>query len=71
MNQNKVSIIMPNYNSDYIDESIDSVLNQSYQNWELLICDDGSTNSSLKTITEYLKKDSRIIFMKNQNQKGY
>ena len=61
---------MPNYNSDYIDESIDSVLNQSYQNWELLICDDGSTNSSLKTITEYLKKDSRIIFMKNQNQKG-
>lgn len=48
-NQYLVSIIMPCYNSArYIDEAVNSVLAQTHENWELLICDDGSTDNSRK-----------------------
>lgn len=57
-----VSIIMPCYNAEhYISQSIESVLAQTYQNWELLITDDGSIDHSLDVIKEYCKKDNRII----------
>lgn len=56
-----VSIIMPVHNSENtIAEAIDSVLAQTYQNWELLIVDDCSTDNSIAVINNYLKKDSRI-----------
>ena len=64
-----VSIIMPYYNTAaYIKESIQSVLNQTYTNWELLIVDDCSTDSTdevLETI-----KDSRIRYFKNDKNSG-
>ena len=60
-----ISIVMVNYNQeDYLKESIDSVIAQTYQNWELIIVDDGSTDASVEIIKSY--EDSRIrpIFLK-------
>ncbi|MDE6577699.1 MAG: glycosyltransferase [Muribaculaceae bacterium] len=66
-----VSIITPCYNSaSTIRETIDSVINQSYQNWELIIVDDCSTDDSRKIIEEYRKKDKRIRYFKTDNPSG-
>jgi len=56
-----VSIITPCYNSEkFLEECISSVLNQTYQNWELLIVDDNSSDNSSILINSYSKKDERI-----------
>ncbi|BED87988.1 glycosyl transferase [Pseudoalteromonas sp. MM1] len=69
MQEPLVSVIMPAYNAeDYISESIESVLTQSYKNWELLITDDRSTDTTQKIINEYAIKDHRIkLFINEQN----
>lgn len=65
-----VSIIMPAYNSaQYIDESIQSVLNQTYLNWELIIVDDCSSDDTDIVIQKYLV-DKRIIYLKNKQNSG-
>ena len=57
-----ISIILPIYNGEkYMRISIDSVLAQTYSNWELLIIDDGSTDHTAAIAQEYVSKDSRII----------
>lgn len=60
---------MPAYNAEiYIAESIESVLNQNYQNFELLVCDDGSTDRTLEIIKSYERKDPRIkVFCMREN----
>ena len=64
-----VSIIMPNYNaSKYIDASIQSVLNQTYKNFELIIVDDVSTDNSVELIKKY--KDKRIKLFINEKNSG-
>lgn len=56
-----VSVIMPVYNAEkYIAFAIDSVLAQSYSNWELLIVDDCSTDLSVSLVSNYVKKDDRV-----------
>ncbi len=56
-----VSVIMPSYNSaSFISNSIESILNQTYLNWELLITDDCSKDNTFEILNEYNKKDSRI-----------
>mgnify|MGYP003290015543 CR=1 FL=1 len=61
-----VSIVLPIYNGEkYMRQSIDSILSQTYQNWELLIVDDGSTDQTANIALEYTKKDSRIHYHKN------
>lgn len=68
MEYDLVSIIMPSYNSTYISESIDSILAQSYENWELLITDDCSTDNTRDIVAEYAAKDPRIkLFKLKQN----
>lgn len=70
MNENQplVSVIMPVYNCEkYLSESIESVISQSYQNWELLIVDDGSKDKSVPIIQSYVEKDSRIRLFKNES----
>ncbi len=59
-----VSIITPNYNaSQFIAETIHSVQHQTYNNWELIIVDDCSTDNSVTIIKEFQKKDARIILI--------
>ena len=61
-----VSIVLPVYNGEkYLRESIDSVLSQTYQNWELIIVDDCSTDSTQSIVSEYVKKDDRIRYYRN------
>lgn len=64
----KVSIIMPVYNCiRFLADSIDSVLSQTYTDFELIIIDDGSKDNSRKIIEEYALKDQRIKAFYNQN----
>ena len=64
-----VSVIMPSYNTgEYIAASIESVLAQTYPNWELLIVDDCSTDSTIEVIRRY--QDPRIILLKNKTNSG-
>jgi len=57
----KISIITASYNyAQYIEEAINSVINQSYSDWELIIVDDGSSDNSLEIIKSYCEKDERI-----------
>ena len=66
----KVSIVMPSYNtSEYIAQSIQSVLNQTYRNWELIIVDDCSTDDTDEAVNPFLS-DSRIRFFKNEKNSG-
>ena len=59
-----VSVIMPVYNGEqFLKEAIDSVLNQTYKNIELIIVNDGSTDSTEKIILEYVEKDSRVKYL--------
>lgn len=63
-----VSVIIPAYNHEkYIGEAIESVLNQTYKNWELIIIDDGSVDNTSEKIEPYLK-DQRIFFYRQKNK---
>ena len=67
----KFTIIMPTYNdSESIIEALDSVVMQTYKNWELLISDDGSTDDTREIIQQYLKKkkEKRIKYYYHNNQ---
>ena len=66
-----VSIIMPCYNAEaYIEASIVSVVNQSYQKWELLIVDDNSTDMSSHIIKRFEQQDARIVSLHNHQNLG-
>lgn len=65
-----ISIVMPSYNTEkYISESINSVLAQTYTNWELIIVDDCSTDNTDEIIKPYLS-DERIKYLKNEKNSG-
>ena len=56
-----LSVVIPFYKyKNYLKECLDSILNQTYQNIEVIIIDDGSTDNSSKICDEYAKKDKRI-----------
>ncbi|WP_184544963.1 glycosyltransferase family 2 protein [Mucilaginibacter sp. FT3.2] len=68
MDQDLVSIIMPAYNAaEYIAASIESVLNQTYANWELLVIDDGSTDNTAAIVNQFKNADRRIKYLYQQN----
>jgi len=70
MNKPLVSIIMPAYNCEkFIAEAIESVINQSYQHWELLVADDASKDGTRKIIDSY--SDIRIKRYHNSENQGY
>ncbi|MBP5406292.1 glycosyltransferase [bacterium] len=66
-----ISVVMPVYNREqYLKESIESILNQTFTDFEFIIVDDQSTDSSWQIIQEYADKDSRIAAVKNNEIKG-
>ena len=66
-----VSIVMPAYNcEDFIGITLDSVINQTYQNWEVIVVDDCSTDNTAKLVQEYVKKDNRIKYHKLDKNSG-
>lgn len=69
MNQPLISILTPFKNTaDFLPKCLDSIISQTYINWELLIVDDGSTDNSYKIVEEFANKDSRIKLFKNEGQ---
>lgn len=63
-----ISVIMPVYNGErFLSEAIESIIAQSYENWELLTVDDGSTDKSVHIIEAYAKSDGRIKLYKNDS----
>lgn len=70
MGKSKISIIIPVYNSDqFLEKCVDSVINQTYKNLEIILINDGSTDDSLSICAKYSKLDNRIIVV-NQENKG-
>ena len=71
---NLVSVILPTYNGatrgngEYLRQALESVLNQSHENFELIIINDGSTDNTENLIKSY--RDKRIIYLKNESNKG-
>ena len=71
MAMDMVSVIMPVYNSGrFIEDSILSVISQTYSCWELIVVDDGSTDNSKDIVEQYVKKDSRIHLLQNYKPLG-
>jgi glycosyltransferase involved in cell wall biosynthesis len=69
MNKPKISVIIPVYNSEkYLESALDSVLNQTFQDFEILCIDDGSRDSSAKIIKNYSQKDKRVQYFYQKNQ---
>jgi glycosyltransferase involved in cell wall biosynthesis len=63
-----VSILISNYNyARYIGESLQSALEQTYSNIEIIVCDDGSTDESVRIIEEYQRKDPRVQLIRKAN----
>ena len=63
-----VSILLSNYNyAHYLPEAIRSVIGQTYANWELIICDDGSNDNSCEAVSQFAAKDSRIKLLRKEN----
>lgn len=64
------SVIMPVFNEEeYLNEAVESVRAQTFQDWELLLIDDGSTDNSPKLIAELCQKDSRIRALRQRNRR--
>ena len=64
-----VSVLMPVYNGEkYLSEAIESILNQSFLDFEFIILNDGSTDNSLNIINRYKNKDARIKLVSRENK---
>ena len=69
MKKTKISIIIPIYNVEkYLNRCLDSLKNQTFQNWEAVCIDDGATDNSGKIAEEYAKKDKRFIVIHKENE---
>lgn len=70
-NTKLISVIMAAHDSErYIAQSIESILAQTYPRWELLICDDASTDGTYEIASRFAKEDDRITLLRNQSNRG-
>jgi glycosyltransferase involved in cell wall biosynthesis len=68
-NEPLVSIIIPSYNhAQYIERTVQSVFEQEYANWEIIICDDGSTDNSREVIEKYRSHERVTLFLNEKNR---
>lgn len=64
-----ISVVMPCYNNGtYVGQAIESVLKQTYDNWELIIVNDGSTDNSEEVINQYAQTERRLHYIKQENR---
>jgi len=67
-----VSVVMCTYNGEkYLGEQLDSIVNQTYKNIELIIVDDVSTDGTVAIVEDWMKKDNRIVLHQNKKNLGY
>lgn len=67
----KVTCSMPVYNAEtYLREAIDSILDQSFEDFELIACNDGSTDGSAEILEKYAKRDSRVVVINRAENRG-
>ncbi|UFH33257.1 glycosyltransferase [Chryseobacterium sp. C-71] len=67
----KISVLIANYNNiRYFRDCYDSLISQTYNNWEAIIVDDGSTDNSVNIIKDIIKNDNRFLFYENSENKG-
>lgn len=70
MNDILISIIIPTYNrANVLEQTLDSVLRQTYTNWECILVDDGSTDATDTIVTEYCRQDSRFQYYKRPKER--
>lgn len=63
-----ISVIIPSYNYGHlIAEALDSVINQTFKDWEIIVVDDGSKDNTKEVVSKYIQKDSRISYYEQQN----
>ena len=68
-----VSVIMGVYNCknlNLLEKSVQSIINQTYKNWELLLCDDGSSDDTYEILKQIEKRDSRIKVLHYEKNQG-
>ena len=66
----EISVILCTYNrASYLDKCIGSVINQTFENWELIIIDDGSRDNTFEIVNSYLEKLEKIRYIKHKNRK--
>mgnify|MGYP001620137307 FL=1 len=71
MQNPKVSVLLPTYNGGrFITKSIESVLKQSFKDLELIVIDDGSSDHAPDIVREFIQKDSRVLFVQNEENLG-
>ena len=67
-----VSVLMAAYNpGKYLSEAVRSILSQTYQNWELVVLDDASTDDTWKTLHSFAEQDSRVRIFQNDHNLGF
>ena len=70
-NNPKVTIVLPSFNrGNLLKKSIESILNQTYTNFELIVVDDGSTDNTESVVDKIKKKDKRVIYLKHMKNMG-
>lgn len=67
----KVSVLIPAYNAErYLVESVESILNQSFQDFEIIILDDGSKDKTWEVMQSLVARDPRIVIKKHEKNMG-
>ena len=71
MNNKKVSVLMGIYNnSDTLEQAVGSIQAQTYTNWELIMCDDGSSDNTYEIASKLCENDDRLVLIKNEENLG-
>jgi len=72
INNELISICIPVYNGEkYIEETLNSIINQTYQNIEIIVSDNASTDNTYSIVKQFMDKDSRVKYYRNETNLGY